>query len=807
MKISLSWLRQYAASNKTSEEISTILTDTGLEVEGLEVIETIPGGLKGLVIGEVLSTEPHENADRLKVTQVNIGSIKPLQIVCGAPNVAAGQKVVVATVGAVLYPTEGDSFKIKESVIRNVASSGMICAEDEIGLGKGHDGIMVLDKEAVVGTPAANYFGVANEEVIEIGLTPNRADGMSHFGVARDLIAALQVKGEKAALNFPELTSIINKGNDFDVKVENTDACPRYAGVTLTNIKVAPSPKWLQNRLRSIGLSPINNVVDVTNFVNHELAQPLHAFDLAKVEGNKIVIKTGLKDVIFGTLDGVERTLHQDDLMICNANEPMCIAGVFGGEKSGVSETTTDIFLESAYFNPVSVRKTAKRHGLNTDASFRFERGIDPNITIKALTRAVNLLQEINGATVSSNVIDIYPNPIADFEVAFNYDNCNRLIGSELSETQIDNILKALDITIIKKNGRDLLLNVPAYRVDVQREVDIIEEVLRIHGFNQVAIPNQLRSSIQYAAKPNKDKVKNLIADHFVANGMIEIMSNSLTKSSYDKLDAGVNDQRHVSMLNPLSSELDVLRQSLLFSGLEAIQHNNNRRQLDLKLFEFGKVYHKFESGIEESEELILLFTGKQEQELWSNGNEKTSVYDAKNIVIQLIQKLGLNKNLQNSASKHAALSSGSCISIAKKKVVDFGVVKPAILKAVGIKQDVQVAFVYWETILDLLHMNRVKYAEVAKFPAIRRDLSLLINDEVTFEQIEQAARKQERKLLKEVSLFDIYKGKNLDAGKKSYAVSFVFSDENKTLNDVQIDKVMEKITSQLQKEFDATLR
>lgn len=807
MKISLSWLRQYAASNKTSEEISTILTDTGLEVEGLEVIETIPGGLKGLVIGEVLSTEPHENADRLKVTQVNIGSSEPLQIVCGAPNVAAGQKVVVATVGAVLYPTEGDSFKIKESVIRSVASSGMICAEDEIGLGKGHDGIMVLEKEAVVGTPAANYFGVANEEVIEIGLTPNRADGMSHFGVARDLIAALQAKGEKATLNFPELTSIINKGNDFDVTVENTGACPRYAGVTLTNIKVSPSPKWLQNRLRSIGLSPINNVVDVTNFVNHELAQPLHAFDLAKVEGNKIVVKAGLSEVKFNTLDGIERTLHQDDLMICNANEPMCIAGVFGGEKSGVSETTTDIFLESAYFNPVSVRKTAKRHGLNTDASFRFERGIDPNITIKALTRAVNLLQEITGATVSSNVVDIYPNPIADFEVAFNYDNCNRLIGSELSETQIDNILKALDITIIKKNGRDLLLNVPAYRVDVQREVDIIEEVLRIHGFNQVAIPNQLRSSIQYAAKPNKDKVKNLIADHFVANGMIEIMSNSLTKSSYDKLDAGVNDQRHVSMLNPLSSELDVLRQSLLFSGLEAIQHNNNRRQLDLKLFEFGKVYHNYESGIEESEELIMLFTGKQEQELWSNGKEKTSVFDAKTMVVQLIQKLGLSKNLQNNASKHPALSSGACIIIAKKKVVDFGVVKPAILKAVGIKQDVQVAFIYWETILDILHMNRVKYAEVAKFPAMRRDLSLLINDEVTFEQIEQAARKQERKLLKEVSLFDIYKGKNLDAGKKSYAVSFVFSDENKTLNDVQIDKVIEKITSQLQKEFDATLR
>ena len=807
MKISLSWLRQYAACNKTSEEIATILTDTGLEVEGLEVVETVPGGLKGLVIGEVLSTAQHENADRLKVTQVNIGTETPLQIVCGAPNVATGQKVVVATVGATLHPSNGEPFKIKESVIRGIASSGMICAEDEIGLGEGHDGIMVLDANAKVGTLAATYFEVENEEIIEIGLTPNRADGMSHYGVARDLVAALVAKGEHATLQMPEIKAIENNTTKFDVIVESKDACPRYAGVTLSNIKVAPSPKWLQNRLRSIGLSPINNVVDVTNFVNHELAQPLHAFDLAKVAGNKIVVKTGLTDVSFTTLDGVERKLHQDDLMICNANEPMCIAGVFGGEKSGVSETTTDIFLESAYFNPISVRKTAKRHGLNTDASFRFERGIDPNITIQALTRAANLLQEIAGASVSSSVVDIYPNPIADFEVSFNYDNCNRLIGSELSEAQIDNILEALDIKIIKKEGRDLKLQVPAYRVDVQREVDIIEEVLRIHGFNQVAIPSQLRSAIQYAVKPNKEKVKNLIADHFVANGMIEIMSNSLTKSSYDKLDAGVNEQRHVSMLNPLSSELDVLRQSLLFSGLEAILYNNNRRQLDLKLFEFGKVYHNFESGIEESEELIMLFTGKKEQELWSNGNDKTSVFDAKTMVVQLIQKLGLNKNLQSGNSKHAALTSGSCITIAKKKVADYGAVKPTILKALGIKQDVQVAIVYWETVLDLLHMNRVKYAEVAKFPEMRRDLSLLINEEISFEQIEQAARKQERKLLKEVSLFDVYKGKNLDTGKKSYAVSFVFRDENKTLNDGQIDKVMQKITSQLQKEFDATLR
>lgn len=807
MKISLSWLRQYAACNKTSEEISTILTDTGLEVEGLEVVETIAGGLKGLVIGEVLSTTQHENADRLKVTQVNIGTESPLQIVCGAPNVEAGQKVVVATVGATLYPTEGEPFKIKESVIRGVASSGMICAEDEIGLGEGHEGIMVLDPNATVGMDAASYFEVENEEIIEIGLTPNRADGMSHYGVARDLVAALTAKGEQATLKMPAITDLVKSSNNFDVIVENIDACPRYAGVTLSNIKVAPSPKWLQNRLRSIGLSPINNVVDVTNFVNHELGQPLHAFDLAKVNGNKIVVKSGLKDVPFVTLDGMERTLHEDDLMICNADEPMCIAGVFGGEKSGVTENTTDIFLESAYFNPVSIRKTAKRHGLNTDASFRFERGIDPNITIVALNRAANLLMEIADATVSSATVDLYPNPISDFEVNFNYDNCNRLIGSQLSENQVDTILNALDIKIIKKDGRNLTLNVPAYRVDVQREVDIIEEVLRIHGFNQVDIPRQLRSAIQYANKPNKEKVKNIIAEHFVANGLVEIMSNSLTKSSYDKLDAGVNDQRHVSMLNPLSSELDVLRQSLLFSGLEAIQYNNNRRQLDLKLFEFGKVYHNYEAGIEESEELILLFSGKKDQELWSNSNDKTSVFDAKTMVIQLIQKLGLNKNLQSGNSKHAALTAGSCITIAKKKVADYGVVKPAILKAIGIKQEVQVAFVYWETILDLLHMNRVKYAEVAKFPEMRRDLSLLINEDINFEQIEQLARKQERKLLKEVSLFDVYKGKNLDAGKKSYAVSFVFRDENKTLNDGQIDKVMQKITSQLQKEFDATLR
>ncbi|MFT6843981.1 MAG: phenylalanyl-tRNA synthetase beta chain [Flavobacteriales bacterium] len=807
MKISLNWLKQYVDCQKTAKEISTILTDTGLEVEGYEIIENIPGGLAGLVIGEVLSTEPHENADRLKVTQVNIGEDQPLQIVCGAPNVTQGQKVVVATVGATLHPIKGEPFKIKDSIIRKVNSSGMICAEDEIGLGEGHDGIMVLDADAIVGTPAATYFNVQNEEVIEIGLTPNRADGMSHFGVARDLVAALKSKGEEATLVFPASKALPTNLPIFPVNIENHDSCARYAGITLNNITVAPSPAWLQNSLRSIGLSPINNVVDITNFVNHEMAQPLHAFDLNKVTGNKIVVKSGFSDTTFVTLDGVERKLHEDDLMICNANEPMCIAGVFGGAHSGVNNETTSIFLESAYFNPVAVRKTAKRHGLNTDASFRFERGVDPNITVRALERAVSLLQEITGATITSSIVDIYPDPIGNFEVAFNYDNCNRLLGSQLSSKQIDDILAALEIQIISKNGNDIMLDVPAYRVDVQREVDVIEEVLRIYGFNNIEIPKQLRSSIQYAAKPNKDQIKNIIADFFVANGMIEIMSNSLTKSSYDQLDAGVNTKHHISMLNPLSSELDVMRQTILFSGLEAIQYNINRRQIDLRLFEFGKTYHRYESGIVEEEQLMLFFTGSKEQELWSNPSQKSSVFNAKSMVMQLIQRLGLNKNAQITESNHPAFDSGMTLSIAKKKIADIGTVKTSILKATSVKQDVQVAFVNWENIMALLHMNRVKYSEVSKFPESRRDLSLLINDDVTFDQIERTARKQEKKLLKEVSLFDIFKGKNLAEGKKSYAVSFVFKDDQKTLNDVQIDKVMDKITQQLEQELGASLR
>lgn len=807
MKISISWLRDYIDCNLTMDEISGILTDTGLEVEGSETIETIPGGLKGLVIGEVLTVNKHENADKLNVTTVNVGTDEPLQIVCGAPNVAPNQRVVVATPGTTIHPTEGESFKIKTSKIRGVESLGMICAEDEIGLGTGHDGIMVLDNNAPIGQAAAEFFNVTDEEIIEIGLTPNRADGMSHYGVARDLAAALISKGEQAMLKMPETQNLPTNLNDFKVTVENNAACQRYAGVTLTNITVKPSPEWLQNRLRSIGLSPINNVVDITNYVNHELAQPLHAFDLSKVSGNEIVVKTGLEDKKFVTLDEVERTLHNDDLMICNANEPMCIAGVFGGLESGVSHFTTDIFLESAYFNPVSIRKTAKRHGLNTDASFRFERGIDPNITIKALERAVDLLVEHAGAQVSSNLVDIYPSPIPNHTVDFNYDRCRSLIGSDISNDTINNILSALDITIISSSDNQAKLNVPAYRVDVTREVDVIEEVLRIYGFNQVAIPEKLNSSIQYSVSPNKEAIKNKVADFFVANNMVEIMSNSLTKSAYDKLNAGVSEERHIAMLNPLSSELDVMRQTLLFSGLEAVAYNNNRRQLDLKLFEFGNVYNNYESGINEEEHLLLVFTGKEEQELWSNTTDKTSFYSAETAVIKMIQKLGLNKNMQFSESKHPALAYGLNLSVAKKKVADIGEVNAPILKAMGIKQPVFVAFVNWTNILGLLNMNRVKYKEVSKFPEMRRDLSLLIDNGVSFSDIEQTAKKQERKLLKEVSLFDVYKGKNLKEGTKSYAISLTFYDENKTLNDKQVDKVMDKITKALQTEFKAELR
>lgn len=814
MKISYNWLKDYIQTDETVEEIGKILTDTGLEVEKIHTIETIPGGLAGLVIGEVLTKEKHPDADRLNVTTVNVGSEVPLQIVCGAPNVDAGQKVVVATVGTTIHPTNGEPFKIKKSKIRGVESFGMICAEDEIGIGTDHDGIMVLDAAAPIGLAANKFFQVENDYQYEIGLTPNRADGMSHTGVARDLLCALKhfEKTEAdACIAWPPVDDFIPDSTiqNLPIEVEAAEACPRYAGLIIEDVKVSPSPEWLQNRLRSIGLTPINNVVDVTNFVLHELGQPLHAFDAKKIEGQKIVVKTLSEETKFTTLDETERSLNKEDLMICDGNgNGMCMAGVFGGIHSGVTQETTAVFLESAYFNPVSVRKTAKRHGLNTDASFRFERGVDPNQTTYALKRAALMIAELTGGKYS-NYTDIYPNPILDFKVELTWHRLNQIAGIEIPKNTAKNILKWLDIKIERESDEKLQLNVPAYRVDVQREIDVIEEILRIYGFNNIPIPEKVNASLSYAIKPNKGQLQNTVSNFLSANGFSEIMSNSLTKASYATLAESkhIHPEEHVAMLNPLSSDLGVLRQSLLFSGLEAISYNINRQENNLKFYEFGKSYKKTPDGYKETGLLGLFLTGSKEVERWNANKGTVSFYTLKGTVESILKKLGIYKNYSVKGTNNDLLEDGIEWTIAKQKVGDIGWVKPSILAKMGIKQKVYYACLNWDTIFGLMKMNKTKFSPMSKFPSVRRDLSLLLDKTVDFAAIEQVARKMEKKLLKEIDLFDVYEGKNLAENKKSYAVKFVLQDEEKTLKDKQIEAIMNKIQQALQKELGAELR
>lgn len=813
MKISYSWLKQYINIDNDPQEVSDILTDIGLEVEKVENIETIPGGLKGLKIGKVLTKEKHPDADRLSVTTVDVGDGLVQQIVCGAPNVDVGQHVVVAPPGATIHPMEGEPFKIKKAKIRGVESLGMICAEDEIGIGASHDGIMVLDDDAPVGQDANKYFKVEDETVFEIGLTPNRADAMSHFGVARDLLAAFKYKGlidNNSKLNIADLSSfqIDSTKSELNITVEDEHSCPRYAGLLIEGIKVEPSPEWLQNRLRSIGLSPLNNIVDITNFVLHDLGQPLHAFDAKVVDGTVIVkkVKSGTK---FTTLDDVERELSDKDLMICNATEPMCIAGVFGGASSGVSEETTSIFLESAYFNPVDVRKTAKYHGLNTDASFRFERGIDPNITVDALKRAAMLIKEISGGQITSEITDIYPSKIEDFTFDVSMNRISSLCGIEFKESEIKSILELLDIEIQNQKEDVLTIKVPSYRVDVLREADIAEEVLRIHGFNNVPLPSSLRSSISHRPKIDKEKLQNMISDDLVSLGITEAMSNSLTKSSYveiAKVDQ-LKEEFNVEMLNPLSSDLNVLRQSLLFNGLEAVRLNQNHGSENVRIFEFGKTYQKFESGYNEQKYLTIVLSGNKHLETWNGGDGALSFYTLKGVVEQILKKLGVWKNYNISATKNQLFEDGLSYKIAKKKVVDFGWIRSDLKKHFDIRNDVFYAEINWDTVLELLSMNKVKFKELVKFPAVTRDLSLLINEEIKFEEIVNLATKCDKKLLKEVALFDVYKGKNMEAGKKSYAVRFILQDENKTLSDKEIDKVMNKIQQEVVSKLEAQLR
>lgn len=811
MKISLNWLKDYIKLDLPAEKISEILTDTGLEVEGLEKVETIKGGLAGVVVGEVMSKEKHPDADRLNVTTVDVGTGELLQIVCGAPNVDVGQKVAVATVGTTLYPNPEESFKIKKSKIRGVESLGMICAEDELGLGTDHDGIMVLEPETIVGMPAKDYFNVEDDYLIEIGLTPNRADAMGHIGVARDLKAYLNYH-EKSELQICHPPSELGDSNaeTVAIKVEDEENCPRYSGAVITGVKVQPSPEWLQNRLRVIGLNPINNIVDITNYVMHETGNPLHAFDLNDVNG-EIVVRKAKKGEKMITLDEVERELSEKDLMICNSKEPMCIAGAFGGLHSGVKDSTTGIFLEAAYFNPVSVRKTAKRHGLNTDSSFRFERGVDPNNVEFARNRAIKLILEIAGGQLGQ-VQDVYPKPIENHEVLFVPRRSRNLMGVDISDKEMIDILKELDIRLISGDEEEWVLEVPAYRVDVTREADITEEILRIYGFNNVALPEKLNTSVTNRGESRSEDIYNLIANFLVDRGFYEIMNNSLSSSAiWEQIEThSYKAERDIKILNPLSNELDVMRQTMLFGGLRSIQHNQNRQNPDLKLFEFGNDY-RYDTNASyhypERKKLNIWVTGNRDAENWTAANKKADFYFLKGIVDAILTKLGIFKSPQVAALLNDLFEDGFNYAIAKKSVVDLGWVRRDILDKFSIKNDVFYASFDWKVIEDVSIMNRIKAKPISKFPSVRRDFSLLLDSGVMFKDIQTLAKSIDNKILKDVGLFDVYEGKNLPAGKKSYAVSFTFQDNEKTLKDKQVDAIMDKIRQSLEENLEAELR
>lgn len=796
MKISYNWLKDFLKTDKTPEELSTILTDIGLEVESLEYTESIPGGLAGLVIAEVLSCEPHPDADRLRVTTVNKGDDEILQVVCGAPNVAQGQRVVLAGVGTTVYPIEGEPFKIKKSKIRGQVSEGMICAEDEIGLGQSHAGIMVLPTDAPIGKAASEYFDLDNDAVFEIGLTPNRADAASHLGVARDIAAFL-----KTSIEMPQVAEVAEGAGPIEVRVDDATLCPRYSSLTIEGIQVAESPKWLRERLLSIGVRPINNVVDITNYVLHELGQPLHAFDAAKIAGKQVIVKTMTEGTAFITLDDVERKLSGKDLMICDTENALCIAGVFGGQRSGVTEGTTSVFLESAYFNAVSVRKTSKFHALKTDASFRFERGTDPDMTVFALKRAARLIVELAGGTIQGGFSDLYPSPLAPFKVSVSTGNVRKLIGADISDEEIRSIIEALDIRVVSAEGPNLELEVMPYRVDVTREVDIIEEVLRIYGYNQIEIKQQLKASLNPSPKPDRELVQNQIADLLIGNGFNEILNNSLTRMAYADKEAEV-----VRILNPLSSDLDTMRQNLLFQGLEAISYNQKRKTSDLRLFEFGSVYFTAEAGYREEKHLALFMSGNASAEQWNNKTEKVSFYQLKGLVDGLLSRLNI-KGLQVSDAETDHLAYGLTYHRGAQVFVSFGVVNRKDLKTTDVQGEVFYADFNWDALMKAIRKNRIVYKEVSRFPSVRRDLAILVDRPVGFIALKALAEKTERKILKSVNVFDVYEGEKIPQGKKSYALSFVFQDEEKTLTDKQIDSVIQKLIVNFEKELKAEIR
>lgn len=807
MKISYNWLKTYIQTDLTPVEMGEILTQTGLEVEGIEKIEAVKGGLEGVVIGEVLTCEKHPDADKLKITTVDVGT-EILQIVCGASNVAVGQKVPVATVGCTLYPKPDEAFKIKLSKIRGIESQGMICAEDELGIGTSHEGILVLDPSTTNGTQAAEYFQLENDYQLEIGLTPNRADALGHFGVARDLKAYLNIhQSQQLKLQLPDVSVFKAQHNNLkiEVSVENSDACPIYCGVTIEGLEVKPSPAWLQNRLRSIGLSPINNVVDVTNFVMRELGTPLHAFDTSQLNQN-IVVRNAVPGSKFVTLDGIERTLDESNLMITNGEDNLCIAGVYGGLNSGIKDSTTSIFIEAAYFEPVSIRKTARSFGLNTDASFRFERGIDPELVEYALKRSALLIKEIAGGEISMELKKIINNPPNSNKIEFNLKKSNELLGIHLNEIEIDQILSELDIKVESKDGETWTLSSPAYRVDVMRACDVSEEILRIYGFNKVEIPQKLNSSVTIFPKPNLEKIQNTVADLLVYKGFNEVLNNSLTKQNYESLN-DTDNLNTVNILNPLSQELNIMRKTLIFGLLENIQHNQNRQHSNLKLFEFGSSYSKTESGFHEEKHLTLAITGKKQVERWNSNKELVSYFSIKGIVEAILTRLGLLKFCSYTDLENGIYADGQALKIQGVTIAELGWLNKKINKSFDIKQPVFVADLQWNAITNFLKLNSIRYQELPKTFEVRRDFSLLINENITFNEIRQVAQKTEKKLLKNVELFDVYEGKNLEEGKKSYAVSFNFQDNDSTLTDVQIESVMEKIKTGLEKELNAQLR
>ncbi len=821
MKISLNWLNDYLKTELSPQLIGEKLTGCGLEVESIENFESVPGGLRGLVVGEVKEKVKHPNADKLSLTKVDVGGVELLSIVCGAPNVEAGQKVIVATVGTTVHPISGEAFEIKKSKIRGELSEGMICAEDEIGLGESHDGIMILDTNAKVGTPAAEYFGISNDHVFEIGLTPNRADAASHFGVARDLSAVLLADelqknpaAEHHAAQLPPANAFADDLNESPIEVElmNPEACIRYSGIFIKGLEVKDSPDWLQNRLKAIGLRPINNVVDVTNYVLHELGQPLHAFDADKIAGKKVIVQKVAKETKFVTLDGTERRLSENDLMICDYEKPMCIAGVFGGMNSGVSETTKNIFLESASFEPVHVRKTSKFHALKTDSSFRFERGADPEITVYALQRAAKLLQEIANGEVAGKLVDIYPIKVEPKEIAFAFDQCDVLIGKKIESNTIKKILHALGINISSEGKDALLLSVPPFKVDVTRPADVVEEVLRIYGYNNIGFPDRVHSSLSFAPKPDPEKLREICSDLLSSNGFQEILNNSLTKAAYYdliKTDAASN----VNILNPLSSDLGIMRRSLLFGGLETISYNQKRKNSDLRLYEFGKTYLK-KANVEEGkwpyielQRCAIFMTGRLQPESWKASAEKVSFFDLKASVQQILNRLGFSEAKMDLVEA-TEFSEAMKVVVRKKEVARFGLVAKNILKALDISGEVFYADFDWDAVLNLVGTSKeIRFTEVPKFPSVRRDLALVIDKKVSYKEVEELAWQTEKNLLLEVNLFDVYEGEKLGNDKKSYAVSFILQNFEATLTDVQIEKIMEKLTKVYAEKLGATIR